>query len=176
MEHGCCYLPESLLFYMLTEGTEGSFFGVLRYWISQTPLPMNKAPRIVFSSMLKCSQKLEKPCLRFAKHSLIELLLQGDDVPQQALYTDTWRFVIPEVYIRCPGCPMALNATVTSAPVTSFDSSEGIQTEGIPCKTSFPASKPASWISQAFCLHQSVEAILEGSKSWQDSYGNCRSA
>lgn len=57
-------------------------------------------------------------------------MIQGDDVPKQALYTDTWRFVIPEVYIRCPGCPMALNATVTTAPETTFDPAVGIVSQG----------------------------------------------
>lgn len=56
--------------------------------------------------------------------------LQGDDVPQQALYTDSWRFVIPAVYASCPGCPMALNATVTAAPHTRFVPARGITSSG----------------------------------------------
>ena len=56
--------------------------------------------------------------------------VQGDDVPQQALYTDTWRFVIPAVYARCPSCPMALNASVTAAPRTTFDPARGIISSG----------------------------------------------
>ena len=69
--------------------------------------------------------------------------IQGDEVPQQALYTDTWRFVIPEVYFRCPGCPMALNATVTAAPKTRIDPSHGVLTSGAlpesPCDFYFHA-------------------------------------
>ena len=59
--------------------------------------------------------------------------MQGDDVPKQALYTDTWRFVIPEVYFKCPGCPMALNATVTTAPETLVDPAIGVVSKGIEC-------------------------------------------
>lgn len=55
---------------------------------------------------------------------------QGDDAPKRALYTDTWRLVIPAVYNKCPSCPMALNATVSTAPHTAIQPGLGMVTTG----------------------------------------------
>lgn len=106
--------------------------------------------------------------------------MQGDEIPQQALYTDTWRFVIPEVYIRCPGCPMGLNATVTSAPQTTFDPASGIISQGRQEKS----GSSYCWDCKINCLakllviavetHQeqhSLHSVLETGKEIQPSFG-----
>lgn len=56
--------------------------------------------------------------------------MQGDDLPEKVLFTETWRLVIPALYNRCPDCMLALDASVTAPPVTYFDATRGITSSG----------------------------------------------